>query len=195
MFHDESDHIIGALPLSNALLFGGQDSEFSISDEEYEKLISEIVNYAWNRLLNYLTYRERSVAECRNYLKNLPLNEKYIQALIDKAQKYNYLNESRFAELLVSSLINRKKSLPEIKNALFQKQIENDLTESLIAKLYDRDTKKEILRAMVEKAIKRYPESDSYKDYQKCIAFLMRKGFHYSDFSDLLRAYYRETGE
>ncbi|MFA5498485.1 MAG: RecX family transcriptional regulator [Candidatus Cloacimonadia bacterium] len=186
---DGDELMLGVLP-STALRQYGDSDIFILNDEEAVLLEKEIVKYAWNRLLNYLSIRERSEAECVNYLYGLSLNEKFTQQLLSKGKEYNYLNDERFAELFVTSYLNRNKSRSETKTALYQKRIEPRIIEEALEKYYPADESSRVLAHHVEKGIRKYPDRNSRKDQQKCIAYLMRKGFSYSDFRDSLDKYY-----
>ena len=46
----------------------GQLEYFKLSDEAAAKLLEEIKKQSWNKLLDYLAYRERSFGECSEFL-------------------------------------------------------------------------------------------------------------------------------
>lgn len=189
------DHAVflGVLPYRTLLRFSGSD-EFVLEREQVEGLLTAISDYGWERLIRFLSFRERSLFECRSFLHKLPVNSIITENLIQKAIEKKYLDEFRFAELLTRSFISRQKSIKELKAELINKRIPAEIIADVLSRNYTDTEKKEVLSYHVEKGIRKYPDKNSYKDYQKCISYLMRKGFDYSDFSDSLQAYYRTDG-
>ncbi|MBW6515544.1 MAG: RecX family transcriptional regulator [Candidatus Cloacimonetes bacterium] len=185
----ENAQLWGVLP-SKVITNYSLANEFILDKDRAAELKNEISNYAWERLLKYLSFRERSIDECRNYLKNLPVSNDLIKSLIQRALEKKFLNEERFAELLTQSYISRRKSKTELKTSLISKRIPPEMIEKVLQENYNEEDKKEILQYHIEKGIRKYPDKNSAKDYQKCIAYLMRKGFHYGDFRDDLLKYY-----
>jgi SOS response regulatory protein OraA/RecX len=186
----ENARLLGVLPLKRIALYN-TGSSFFLEENDLDALIEEVRQYAWERLLRYLAYRERSIAECRHYLKTLPLREEINNELLQRAIENKYLDEQRFAELLTQSYVSRNKSRNELKTALISKRIPKEIIERVIAGHYTEEDKREILEYQIEKVIKKYPDRSSAKDYQKSIAYLMRKGFNYEDFAEELKKYYR----
>jgi SOS response regulatory protein OraA/RecX len=191
---DDSEYLLGVLPGKLLQRFGDSDV-FLLSEAEGSELVHEITQYAWNRLINYLSLRERSEAECVSYLKGLSLEKGAIQTLIEKGKQYNYINDDRFADLLVASYVNRNKSRVEIKNSLYEKKINPQIIERSLKNNYPEDEGKRVVFYHIEKGIKKYPDRSSYKDYQRCISYLMRKGFAFEDFREELYHYYMTTEE
>lgn len=188
----EGCNLIGVLPNKRLLQYSSR-SGFFLNEEDTGRLTEEIVSYAWERLVRYLTYRERSIAECRTFLSKLPVNEEIINDLLNRAVHKKYLDEERFAELLAQSYISRHKSRRELKTALISKRIPEELISKVVNDHYTTENRKEIIRYHIKKGIRKYPDKGSYHDYQKCIAYLMRKGFSFDDFFDELQKYYRST--
>jgi regulatory protein len=194
-FEETDVAVLGILPRKISSKYGEDNSFFRLSTGDASLLRQEIERYAWERLLKYLTYRERSEVECREYLKQLPLAPDISQDLISRAHKYNYLDDNRFAELLTVSLINRNKSRVEVYTALKQKRIAPEIIQKVLSEHYTTESKQEIIKHHVEKGIRKYPNKNSYKDYQKCIAYLMRKGFAFADIQESVKAYYKNDDD
>ncbi|RLC49212.1 MAG: hypothetical protein DRZ79_06365 [Candidatus Cloacimonadota bacterium] len=155
--------------------------ETEITKEEFHKLNKEIENFAREKLLNYLSYRERSLGECRNYLKNLPLHPDSVKKLLKEAIENNYINDARFAEMLVLSLLEKGKSKNEIKNKLFEKRIDEQIIDKTLAKLYSAQKNDEILEKNVKKAWTKFSRFPKNQRIEKCLNYLARRGFSYSE--------------
>ena len=184
----------GALPMKQLAGYSLQN-EFYLDEQRASALKQDITHYAWERLLKYLSFRERSITECRKYLQNLPLKGEISNELIKRATEKKFLDETRFAELLTESYISRHKSRTELKTALIEKRISPEIVEQVLQEHYKDENQREILQYHIEKGIRKYPAQNSAKDHQKCIAYLLRKGFHYSDFRDELKSYYRNSDD
>ena len=86
------------------------DESLDISKELTKRICEELEKYSQKKLLSYLAYRERSSKECVLFLQNLRFSPEIIEKAIIFARKYNYLNDKRFAEMLIESLIEKGKT-------------------------------------------------------------------------------------
>ena len=155
VFIDEE--IWGILPKKVLHFFSlATEKEARLSKEEIIKLLIEIEKYAWDKLLNYLSYQERSVWECKNYLKQLPVKENLTEKLVVEAIKANYVNDQRFAELYVEHLINKGKNPREIKSKLLTKHIDDGIINEVILNYFTPEKQEEILNLNIMKALTRY---------------------------------------
>ena len=91
----------------------------------------------------------------------------------------SYLDDRRFAKLWIENRnVTKGTSLKKLKIELLQKGISDDIIEELLSQS-DRNDADE-LRKIVQKKWRKY------NSRQKFIAFLLRKGFNYSDIVDEL---------
>ncbi len=169
-------HFFSLTPGKNIELDGGLSS----------KLFKEIEKFTWEKLLNYITFQERSAWECKNYLKKLPLEINMAEKLIKKAISLNFINDTRFTELIVESLLEKGKSSIETRNKLFQKHIEENIINDIISKYYTSENKIEILEKNLDKALKRYSRFPDKKKIEKTLNYLTRKGFSYWEVKEML---------
>jgi len=182
-----NDEIWGILPNKILHLFSlNSQTQIELNHKKWRELQHEIEKFAWDKLLNFLSYQERSVRECKNYLKQLPLETTLIEKLVQKAISFNFVNDSRFAELFVESLIGKNKNVLEIKNKLFEKQIIENIISETIAKVYSKEKQDEILTINVRKALLRYSKFSDEKKIEKTLNYLTRRGFSYWEVKDKL---------
>lgn len=146
-----------------------------------EVIEQEITSSSWLKFLNWLAFQERSINQSRQYLLHLPLAADIVESLIDKARKYNYLNDERFARLLIESLIEKRKSLVEIKSKLYENQITTQLIDSLLHEIYDQESQNEVLENLVEQLYFRWKLPDQKKRERKVCEYLARRGFDYHE--------------
>jgi len=182
------EEIWGILP-NKILHFYYKDNphEFELTDEEAEKILEEIKRISWNKLLDYLAYRERSLGECKTFLSQKLFLKKEIQPeLLDKAVSSNFINEKRFAEMLTEELIRNSKSKTEIKNKLYGKKIDEQIITKIIQDKFNSETAEEILNANISKAQRRFSNLAEDKRKEKILNYLTRKGFTYWEVKEKL---------
>ncbi|MCD6177214.1 MAG: RecX family transcriptional regulator [Candidatus Cloacimonetes bacterium] len=165
----------------------GQIDYFELSDEEATKLIDEIKKQSWNKLLDYLAYRERSLGECEEFLSKKIFFKKELQAaLLEKAVSLNFINDTRFAEMLTDDLIRNSKSKVEIKNKLYAKNINENIISNILQKKFNSKTADEVLDANFKKAKRRFSNLKKNKQNEKILNYLTRKGFVYWEVKEKL---------
>ncbi len=172
--------IWGILPIKILHFFSLlPEKEVELSCENEAKLFSEIEKFAWDKLLNFLSFRERSIWECNNFLSQLPLKSEIAEKLISKAVSMNFVNDKRFAEIYTESLIIKEKSLTEIKNKLFVKHINKKIIDEVLKIQYSAEKKDEIIKENVKKTLSRYSRFSKKEKLEKCLNYLTRRGFSY----------------
>lgn len=165
----------------------GQLEHFELSDEVAAKLLDEINKRSWNKLLDYLAYRERSYGECDEFLsKKIFLKKELQPALLRKAVSLNFINDIRFAEMLTEDLIRNSKSRVEIKNKLYAKKINENIISKILQKKFDSQTASQILDINYKKAKRRFSNLKKNKRDEKILNYLTRKGFTYWEVKEKL---------
>ena len=134
----------------------------------------------YNKSLNYsfllLKYRPRSLLELKNRLKQ----KGYSLLIIDKVLAYlsenNYLNDTEFTRLFVSSCVAKGWGQRRIDLALKHLGISEDLRKCSTS---DKEIYRNKLREILERKINRYKGQKNA--YQKIVRYLASKGFDYED--------------
>jgi regulatory protein len=158
--------------------------ETEIDPQLAEAIDIEISNAAWQKFLNWIAFQERAISQSRQYLLHLPLAPELAEPLVTKACQYNYLNDDRFTKLLIESLIDRSKSLPEIRNKLYEKKISPELILKYLTKLYDQDTQNQVIEKLVDQLFYRWLKLEPAKRKSKVCEYLTRRGFNYYSVND-----------
>ena len=160
---------------------------FELSDEAAVKLLEEIKKQSWNKLLDFLAYRERSLGECEEFLsKRIFLKQEFQPVLLRKAVSLNFINDSRFAEMLTEDLIRNSKSKVEITNKLYAKKIKEEIISNILQKKLNSKTINEILEANIKKAKRRFSNLNKKECNEKILNYLTRKGFTYWEVKEKL---------
>ena len=162
------------------------ENENELSQDRLNDLIDEIEKYSWDKLLNFLTYRERSVWECSDYLKQLPLHFSLSDKLIQKAKQSSLLDDERFAEMYVLDLIAKNRSGMQIRSKLIEKHISEDIIEKVFSEHFSGKQSEQILSANFRKAINRFHNLPFESRKEKILNYLTRKGFSYLEVKEKL---------
>ncbi|MDP8268129.1 MAG: RecX family transcriptional regulator [Candidatus Tenebribacter davisii] len=178
----------GILPNKILHFYSKNQSEtFELTDGEADKLLKDIKRISWNKLLDYLAYRERSLGECKTFLSQKLFLKKELQPeLLDKAVSSNFINDTRFAEMLTEELIRNSKSKIVIKNKLYGKKIDKEIITDILQKKFNSQTANEILEINIEKAKIRFSRFSEKVRNEKILNYLTRKGFAYWKVKDKL---------
>ena len=142
-----------------------------IDEEEYYVTIyPTLKKRAFARLLHIL---ERSFKSENDLIKKLRLSfypEEAVKEAIEKAKKFGYINDERYAERYVSTYKDKYSKL------------------NLKYKLMEKGINKEIIDNALEEAEKKhYFEMDEPEKKQKIIASIMRKGYKYTKIKDVIK--------
>ncbi|MBL7148874.1 MAG: RecX family transcriptional regulator [Candidatus Cloacimonetes bacterium] len=182
--------IWGILPLKILQIFSiYPGKETIISKEQAKELLLEIEKFAWDKLLNFLTYRERSCGEAKSYLKQLPLKNSIYEKLVTKAISADFINDRRFTEFYIEDLIEKSKNEKEIKQKLFEKHIPEVMIKSMLLELFTPQKKEEVLIKNIEKALARFIRYKGRERKEKILNYLSRKGFSYGEVKEKLEEY------
>ncbi|MBC8415613.1 MAG: RecX family transcriptional regulator [Candidatus Cloacimonetes bacterium] len=182
--------IWGILPLKILQIFSiYPGKETIISKEQAKELLLEIEKFAWDKLLNFLTYRERSCGEEKSYLKQLPLKNSIYEKLVTKAISADFINDRRFTEFYIEDLIEKSKNEKEIKQKLFEKHIPEVMIKSMLLELFTPQKKEEVLIKNIEKALARFIRYKGRERKEKILNYLSRKGFSYGEVKEKLEEY------
>ena len=153
-----------------------------ISEEEYYITVYPILKKrAFARLLHIL---EKSFKSENDIIKKLRLSfypEEAIKEAIEKAKKFGYIDDERYAERYINTYKNRYSKL-KLKYKLMEKGINKEIIENALEEAYIDESPK--IKRLLEK--KHYFETDEFEKKQKIIASIMRQGFKYQKIKDVI---------
>lgn len=156
-------------------IYSGIDlsDELLIKIEQKEKYVA-IREQAWR----FLARRMHSKKELRNKLVNKGHEQENIDIIITELQNKKYLNDTLFAQQLISDEINLKKSGPIlVKNKLLNKGVDINLVSSLLDELYDEKLQYQNCQYFAKKKVNSLKNFDSHSKKSKLGNFLIQKGF------------------
>lgn len=145
----------------------------------YKKLSAD--DKAYGNALRYVTMRPRSEWEMRDYLRRKQVEEPVANTIIERIQNLNLLDDEAFARTWVENRrllkpTSRRKLAMELK----QKRVSEQVIERVLAEDREETDERQVLRELVERKRKRYP------DETKLMQYLARQGYSYDDIKSVL---------
>lgn len=132
------------------------------------------------RALEWLMGRPHSERELRDYLYRKKADKDLIDNIIDEFIEKKYLNDENFARWFAELRRRKNKSTREITSELKSKGVSQVIVQTVMSD--DEKTDMESLKLLLIKLSSR----SRYKDENKLKAYLVSKGFNYSDIKDAL---------
>ena len=125
-----------------------------LSDQEIDSLkSSDEIEVAYQRALNYLSYKPRTGKEVKEKLESLDFSEKAIESVYAKLVEKGYINDHQFAELWVE---NRNTFRPRSHRMLSWELRNKKINEEIITSvLEETDPDDELARIAAEKYVHR----------------------------------------
>jgi regulatory protein len=149
----------------------------TLSEAEIESLQDKgSLERAYNRTLNYLSYRPRSRAEVFDYLQKRGHSEDQIDDITERLERAGLLDDEAFAVYWVE---NRERFRPRGARALRYELRAKGIAESLIDRaLASIDASASAYRASSRKA-QQLSHLDQPTFERKLVEYLLRRGFEY----------------
>ena len=146
--------------------------------------ISDLVKYAINYLSKYSSSKKNLERILKNKIRrtNIEKKEKFtlyksIPEIIKKLEKNNFINDYNYATSKVNIFISNGKSKIFIKNYLFKKGIDENLSAEIFAQLNEEDSNWEIKSARIFARKKNFQKNN--KNNEKNLSKMARAGFSY----------------
>ena len=154
-----------------------------IDEEEYYVTIyPTLKKRAFARLLHIL---ERSFKSENDLIKKLRLSfypEEAIKEAIEKAKKFGYIDDERYAERYINTYKD-KYSKMKLKYKLLEKGIKKEIIDNALESFtVDEEP---MIKKLLNK--KHYFETEEPDKKQKIIASVMRQGFKYQKIKDVIK--------
>ncbi|NDJ86759.1 MAG: RecX family transcriptional regulator [Chloroflexi bacterium] len=155
-----------------------------LSVEEVEKLRGEDnVAKAYDRAIRYLASRPRSAQEVRRKLQTADFNPEVIEAVIDRLEDMNYLDDLAFAQMWVR---DRSQFNPRGPMALRAELRTKGITDTTIdVALTDLDVIP-LAMAAAEQKSRSLRAADQHSFRRKLSSYLARRGFDFETISTVV---------
>jgi regulatory protein len=150
----------------------------TLSDADIARLQKkDEIERAYERALNFLSYRPRSEAEVRRNLRQKNLEEDVIEAVIERLTRAGLLDDREFARYWVE---NRLQFKPRGARALRQELWEKGVPDSIISETLERVDENDAARQVAENGARRMAHLQPDDFCRKLSAYMARRGFSYA---------------
>ncbi|MBQ8317774.1 MAG: regulatory protein RecX [Lachnospiraceae bacterium] len=144
---------------------------------------------AFDKAVNLLTFKDRTVKELEDKLKEKGYNSGEIDEAIDKLSYYGYLNDENYALSYIKDNASKKGVRLLIKE-LQDKGVDKFIIDDVIEEYIDADTIDE--NAVISNIVNRRFYNVNFNDdkvRRRVINYLLRRGFRYDSVKAVLKKY------
>jgi regulatory protein len=153
--------------------------------DDYEK--------AYEKTLNFLSFRARSESEIRKYLKKKELPEEQADRVVERLRNAGLIDDKAFAGMWVENRAAFKpKGKRALKAELRAKGVPAAEIEAAIENVDETQAAEKLAMSRAEKIMRAKPAKMEFK--KKLFDFLARRGFGYDTISDAVERAWREHG-
>ena len=174
------------------VLYKGELSRYHIAEDSeleektYQSIRKEIIlKRAKLRAMHLLNDMGRTESQLRTKLLRNDYPSYIVEEAIAYVKSFGYINDAEYTRSFIENR-KEKKSKKEIYAALCQKGLPKDLIETALEECYADDDSIAAIEAIVRKK-KFDPKSTDYKEMQKMMGYLVRKGFRYDDIRQVIQ--------
>jgi len=176
-----------------AIVAASLKSGQSLSEAEIEALRQQgVVEGAYDRALDYLSYRPRSRAEIVTYLEGRDVPGGQIEEVVERLERAGLLDDDAFARYWVENRERfRPRGLHALRYELRRKGINDEVIEQALASI---DVSSSAYRAAETKA-RQLQHLDPATFRRKLLDYLARRGFEYEVAKDATERHWIELKE
>jgi regulatory protein len=162
-----------------------------LSDDDVARLKSrDEVEQAYERALNFLSYRPRSEVEVRRNLRKKDVGHEAIEAVVERLTRAELLDDREFVRYWVE---NRLRFRPRGLRALRHELREKGVSASIVADVLAGIDEEEPARRAAEAGARRYAGLAPRDFRRKLGAYLARRGFSYAVVKPLVEEMWEEV--
>lgn len=148
-----------------------------ISPETVEELkTKDKIEKAYQRALNFLSYRTRSTSEVEQNLRKHDVPDDVIVAVLDRLQEKSLLNDLDFARKWVE---NRAAFHPRGRRALASELRQKGVSRKIIDRVLEDVDDYEMAYKVAQNKLRRIKDLERPQFNKKLYGYLSRRGFHY----------------
>ena len=163
-----------------------------MQDDNHDRLSTK----TFERAINLLTYRARTVAEMRERLLEKPwAKAEIVEQVIEKLLGYGYLNDQEFARDFAASRLRQKPvGRRLLQQKLSLKKLAGDVITKALEECYQEVPEDSLVEAAIERRLGCQGLPTSHKDLKRLCDYLMRQGFSPAVVFEKLRRLYDLRG-
>jgi regulatory protein len=149
-----------------------------LSDEDIARLqMQDGVERAYERALNFLSYRPRSEAEVRRNLRKKNVADEVVESVVERLERAGLLDDREFARYWVE---NRRQFNPRGTRALRHELWQRGVPDSIISDVLVGFDEEAAARKAAEAGARRLAHLEPRDFRRKLGAYLARRGFSYA---------------
>ncbi|HDQ72684.1 MAG TPA: regulatory protein RecX [Chloroflexi bacterium] len=162
-----------------------------LNDEDIARLNTrDEEEKAYERALNYLSYRPRSEMEVRRNLYKKDLDAEIIDRVIDRLAQANLLDDATFARYWVDNRVRFKpRGVRALRYELRQKGVSDTIIDQVLQDLDDEEN----ARRAAEAGARRLGQLERRDFERKLKAYMARRGFSYEVIKPLIEDLWQAT--
>jgi len=156
----------------------------ALSDDDITRLqMQDEVERAYERALNFLSYRPRSEFEVRSNLRKKNVEDEVIEAVVERLTRAGLLNDQEFARYWVE---NRLQFNPRGARALRHELRAKGVSASIITDTLENLDEETTARKAAEAGARRLAHLEPRDFCRRLKAYLVRRGFSYAVIEPLI---------
>jgi regulatory protein len=187
----DGEFAMGLPAIEAARLHVGQQ----LNATDLERLAqSDSQHRLFDRALDFLTYRPRSVAEVRRFFREKAVDDEESSALLQKLQELGYLDDLAFARWWME---NRAEFSPRGPFVLRQELRLKGVPDAIIAQVMDESSPAgdEVILQLARARARRLSGHDMDSFRRRLTSYLMRRGFSYDEVRPAVEQAWQERSE
>jgi regulatory protein len=147
----------------------------------------------FDRALNLLSYKPRSLAEMRARLMEKDwADEAVVEQVLARLEELGYLNDEEFAANFANSRLTAKPiGRSRLRRDLQRKKLQSETIENALNDAYEQQSEEELIDRAIGKRLRSKGAPATREESKKLFDYLIRRGFSY----DLVIRKVREAGK
>jgi len=163
--------------------------EIKPDEERVIKDASRARQKTFDRAVNLLAYKPRSVVELRTRLMEKEwTNSQIVEEVLVKLEGYGYLNDGQFAKDFAASQLRGKPIGKRVlRQKLAMKKLDKETIQAAIETVFEETPEAEVIERAVAKRLRLKGKPETREDVKKFYDYLLRQGFSYDMVSSKMR--------
>lgn len=164
------------------------EEDMDVPEDKYNYILKDIVEKRGkDRALYLLKSSDKTEKQLRDKLTGGYYPPVIINNIIDFLKNYNYIDDYSYAKNYIDIYI-KNNSIFLIKNKLMIKGIDKEVLDLAIDEYLEKSeyNPHDLIRKLLEQKHYKFQDAD-FKEKNKIISFLLRKGFKYDEIIEVLR--------
>lgn len=186
----DGEFAFGLVKIEAARLKVGQ----SLSPPDVERLKQrDVLETAYERALNYLSYRPRSEAEIGQYLKKKQLTGEQIAAVVTRLKQAGLVDDQAFAAQWVENRAAfRPRARRALKAELRAKGVDAKNIQTVLEEVDEAQAARQLAASRAPRLLRQKLSKVEFR--RKLGEFLARRGFDYETISEAVERAWRDSG-